>query len=99
MTAELKLAPEVEQDVSEAYLWYEDRRVGLGEEFLTCVDACFRSICRSPEMHSIVYNNCRRGLIRRFPYSVFYESLRNLVIVYAVFHNSQNPQKWRRRIR
>jgi hypothetical protein len=39
MAAELIIAPEVEQDLAEAYAWYEARRVGLGEEFLSCVDA------------------------------------------------------------
>jgi hypothetical protein len=55
MTAQLTLAPGVEQDVSEAYSWYDERRIGLGEEFLTCVDAGIQSICRNPEMHPIVY--------------------------------------------
>lgn len=39
MGAELTLAPEVERDLDDAYDWYEQRRVGLGEEFLSCVDA------------------------------------------------------------
>ncbi|HEY1341211.1 MAG TPA: hypothetical protein VGF59_27060, partial [Bryobacteraceae bacterium] len=34
MTVDLVVAPEVEFDVAEAYVWYESRRVGLGEEFL-----------------------------------------------------------------
>ncbi len=48
MTVKLIIAPEVEQDVSEAYTWYEERRVGLGEEFLSYVDACSRLsfVCR-----------------------------------------------------
>jgi plasmid stabilization system protein ParE len=98
MTAQLTLAPEVEQDVSEAYSWYDERRIGLGEEFLTCVDAGIQSICRNPEMHPIVYKNYRRGMVRRFPYSIFYEHISNTVIIYAVFHTSQNPLKWHRRI-
>ena len=36
MAAELIIAPEAQQDVDEAYNWYEDRRHGLGEEFLGC---------------------------------------------------------------
>jgi hypothetical protein len=40
MAVELVLAPEAEQDIYEAYGWYEKRRFGLGEEFLSCVDAC-----------------------------------------------------------
>jgi plasmid stabilization system protein ParE len=51
MTAELIIAPEAQQDVDEAYSWYEDRRPGLGEEFLSCVDACIQTISRMPELY------------------------------------------------
>jgi plasmid stabilization system protein ParE len=95
MAAELNLAPEVEWDVLEAYAWYEGRRLGLGEEFLTCVDACIQVICRHPEMYAKVYADYRRALVRRFPYAVFYEYSENEVTVYCVFHTSRDPQKWR----
>jgi len=32
MAAELTIAPEAEQDIEEAYAWYENRRNGLGEK-------------------------------------------------------------------
>lgn len=35
MDAELIIAPEAEQDIAEAYAWYESRQIALGEEFLT----------------------------------------------------------------
>jgi plasmid stabilization system protein ParE len=98
MVAKLIIAPEVEQDIGEAYAWYEARRAGLGEEFLSCVDACIQAICRMPEMYAIVYENYRRGLVRRFPYAVFYEYANKTVTVYCVFHNSRDPQKWRERL-
>jgi hypothetical protein len=37
MAAELIIAPEAEQDIAEGYAWYEGRRTGLGEEFLSCI--------------------------------------------------------------
>jgi plasmid stabilization system protein ParE len=98
MAAKLIIAPEAEQDISEAYAWYENRRIGLGEEFLSCVDACIQAICRMPEMYVVTYENYRRGLVRRFPYSVFYEYANDTVTVYCVFHNSRDPQKWRERL-
>ena len=73
MAAELIIAPEAQQDVDEAYRWYEDRRSGLGEEFLGCVDACIQAICRMPELHAKVHEEYRRALVRRFPYAIFYE--------------------------
>ena len=49
MAAELIILPEAQHDVLEAYGWYEDRRAGLGEEFLGCVDACIQAIGRKPQ--------------------------------------------------
>jgi plasmid stabilization system protein ParE len=98
MAAELIMAPEAEQDIAEAYAWYEGRRAGLGEEFLSCVDACIQAIRRTPEMHQRIHENYRRGVVRRFPYVVFYEFAEQTVTVYCVFHSSQDPDKWRQRL-
>ena len=68
---------------------------GSGEEFLTSIDACIEAICRTPEMYARIYENYRRGLVRRFPYAVFYEYPGVTETVYAVFHASRDPDKWR----
>lgn len=98
MAVELIIAPEVERDLAEASAWYEARRSGLGEELLSCVDACIAAICRMPEMHAVVHQQYRRGLVRRFPYAVFYEYMAGTVTIYAVFHTSRDPDKWRQRL-
>jgi plasmid stabilization system protein ParE len=98
MAAELIIAPEAERDLAEAYAWYESRRSGLGEELLTCVDACIEAISRTPDMYPIVHEKYRRGLVRRFPYAVFYEHAEGAVTIYCVFHTSRNPDKWRHRL-
>ena len=98
MAAEVIIAPEAEQDLADAYAWYESRRSGLGEELLTCVDACIEAISRTPDMHPIVHENYHRGLVRRFPYAVFYEHAESTVTIYCVFHTSRNPDKWRQRL-
>ena len=98
MPTSLVLAPEAESDVSEAYGWYEDRRRGLVDEFLSCVDACLSGILRQAKPHAIVLAEYRRAMIRRFPYAVFYESTDDSVIVYAILHSSRDPEKWRRRL-
>ena len=81
MPAKLVIAPEAELDIAEAYVWYERRRIGLGEEFLSSVDACMEGIRRQPEMCPLVYETYRRSLIRRFPYAVFYEPAESAVTV------------------
>ena len=98
MPVELVIAPEAELDIAEAYAWYEGRRTGLGEEFLSSVDACLESIRRRPEMYPVVHEGYRRSLVRRFPYAVLYEQTEATVAIYAVFHTSRDPDKWRQRL-
>src|ERR1700740_1575253 len=98
MAAELILAPEAEQDLAEAYGWYESQRVGLGEGFLSRIDACIQGILRSPAARRFVPEDYRRALVRRFPYAVFYEYADGVVTVYCVFHTSHDPEKWRQRL-
>jgi toxin ParE1/3/4 len=98
MAARLTIAPEATQDLGKAYDWYECRRIGLGEDFFGAVDACIQAICRKPEMYAKVHEDYRRGLVRRFPYVVFYEYASGCVTVYGVFHTARDPQKWRERL-
>jgi plasmid stabilization system protein ParE len=98
MAASLILAPEAEQDLAEAFAWYEAQRPGLGEELLRCIEACIEAIRRTPLMHPMVHESYRRGLVRRFPYAVFYECEKDAITVYAVFHTARDPKKWRGRL-
>ena len=101
MAAELIIAPEASDDIAEAYAWHESRRsrrFGLGEEFLSWVDACIERIRRAPMMYATVFKNYRRALPRRFPYAIFYEYADHAVAVYAVFHAASDPAKWVRRL-
>lgn len=98
MAVELIFAPEADQDLAETYDWYEARRFGLGETFLTSVDAAIKAILRQPEMHRMMHEKYRRGLVRRFPYAVFYEFNDNTVTVYGILHTSRDPNKWRQRL-
>jgi hypothetical protein len=45
----LVVRPEAEAEMTEAFDWYEDRAIGLGSEFLLCVDAVLSAILRLPQ--------------------------------------------------
>jgi plasmid stabilization system protein ParE len=98
MAASLVVAPEARSDIAEAYAWYEEHRPGLGEEFLSSVDACLEGIRRQPEMNPLAHDVYRRALIRRFPYAIFYAHSEAKVTVYSLFPTSRNPDKWRHRL-
>ena len=97
MSKELIFIPEAHTDIAEAYLWYEEQSLGLGMDFLRCLKASFTSIQRNPLIYQIVHEHYRRAMVRRFPYSIFFEDNETQSVVYAVFHCSQNPDKWHKR--
>ena len=98
MIDKVVFVPEAVRDLAEAYAWYQERRPGLGEDFLRRVDACIESIRRSPELYAIAHGTYRRALVRRFPFAVFYEHEGDTLTIYSVFHCAQDPQKWRGRL-
>jgi len=68
MTSAPILVPEAKADVADAYLWYEEQSLGLGMDFLRCVEAALLSIQRTPLIYPVVHETYRRALVRRFPY-------------------------------
>jgi len=93
----LIISPEAEADLTQAYQWYEEQVEGLGSEFLICVDACLKSIARSPKIYQRVHKNVRRALIRRFPYGIFFIEETDHIRVIAVFHARRDPTTWQKR--
>ena len=98
MGVEWIVAPEAQQDIDEAYAWYEGRQHELGEVFLSRVDACIQAVLRRLEMHAHVFKGYRRALARRLPYAIFYEYADDVVTFYCVLHTSRDPNKWRQRL-
>lgn len=98
MNVPVIVRPEAEYDIEDAYIWYEERRPGLGAEFLLCVEEGFAKIRRRPDMYPVVHKNIRRTLIRRFPYGIFYLRDQTSVIVMAVSHAHRDPQTWQSRL-
>ncbi len=100
MTLPAILVAEAKADVADSYLWYEDQSLGLGMEFLRCVEAALVSIQRTPLIYPVVHETYRRALLRRFPFAIFFEIDETLdrCVVYSVFHCSQDPEKWRGRL-
>jgi plasmid stabilization system protein ParE len=91
------IRPAAAADVEEAYRWYEQQRVGLGEEFLAAVDAKLRDIAAHPSAYAVIHRGVRRALLRRFPYAVFYRFHGDSVIVVACMHGRRDPKRWQGR--
>jgi plasmid stabilization system protein ParE len=91
-------SPEAERDLAEAFKWYEEKRLGLGQDFIKEVEALFRAVERNVFRHAIVYKNVRQALLRRFPYKVFYYVEADKAQVIAIIHAKRSPESWHKRI-
>ncbi len=70
MKFRLIIRPEAEDDLKDAFLWYEDKRDGLGYDFLLQIDAGMRFIERNPQIHPIEFKGTRKHIIRRLIFLV-----------------------------
>lgn len=86
----LLVRPEAEQDLAAACAWYEQRRAGLGGEFLDEIAGALLELEHNPEQARLYYRDFRRVLLRRFPYKVFYQVIGQRIVIFRVLHAKQD---------
>ena len=92
MTYNLSFLPEVEDDLIVGYLWYEEKALGLGDEFLRTFYARANELSHNSLLYQKVYSDFRRSLLRRFPYAIYYRLEEDTVVVFGLFHYAINPK-------
>jgi plasmid stabilization system protein ParE len=97
VTHVIRVRVEAEDDIYEAAAWYESQRLRLGHDFLDAVESMFARISENPLQFPALYRECRRALLSRFPFGVFFRVEGEVVVVLAVMHASRNPVRWRER--
>ena len=91
MKYRLVLNDEAIQDMTEGFAWYEDKRIGLGVDFLDEVDEYFNKIVQNPE-HYQAHQSQQIAIMYRFPYKVVFEVEKDIIVVYAVYHDKRDPE-------
>ena len=94
--------PEASAELNEAALWYEQRRSGLGIEFLEAIDSALVFIARFPKAGAPVPGvpldlPVRRVSVRRFPFHVIYLDLSDAIRILAFAHDRRPPGYWHSR--
>jgi toxin ParE1/3/4 len=84
-------------ELREAAVFYEDCREGLGQEFLSSVEAAIDAIAHRPTLWRRLKGRFRRCLVHRFPYGVVYAVEDDVVYVAAVMHLKRRPGYWESR--
>jgi|SRR5215207_5648844 len=97
MTPRLFVQDAAAADIESAAAWYEDRRAGLGGEFLRAVRAALAAIERNPLQFGSARHDVRRAIVRRFPYALFFVADPEVISILACLHVRRDPQAWQSR--
>ena len=93
----LILREEAENDIRNAYEWYEDKRENLGKSFMSDVELTLDRIEENSELYELVFESTRRALCRRFPYAIYFIVDNLNIVVIAVLHQRRHPSVWQSR--
>ena len=102
MTLPFRTEREASAELGEAAAWYEQRRDGLGIEFLQAIHNALEFIARFPQAGTVVPGVpvdllVRRVPVRRFPFHVIYLEMSDAIRVLAFAHDRRSPGYWHSR--
>jgi hypothetical protein len=96
----VELHPKARAEIRAAALWYEERRSGLGDQFVERVNKALQRLEADPALHPIWPGTAaaptaiRKVLLEQFPYLVAFELHAGRVLVLAVAHAKRRPLYW-----
>lgn len=83
-----------QQEVDDAFVWFEDRAEGKGVDFLDELDRVVRLVKAFPFASPQIGPEIRRCLFARFPYSLVYGLDHDTIVVIAAAHTHRAPHYW-----
>ena len=86
------------EELAESSEWYEDRKSGLGEEFLNEVESKLQKIAIRPNSFAVVHNDVRQASLIRFPYLIYYVIKSPVIFIISIWHKKRNGDGWKNRL-
>ncbi len=79
-------------EAAKAFLWYEQRSRGLGDQFADSLRICLDQLAKNPKLQ-VQKNDFRYALLEKFPYRVVFVIEGTTVYVYQIRHTNRKPSK------
>lgn len=78
-------------------MYYEAKSRGLGERFISEIEAATRIAGEFPEMGAPFKRGTRRMFPKKFPFSIVYRIRPSELVILAVAPDARKPGYWRNR--
>ncbi|MDF1881925.1 type II toxin-antitoxin system RelE/ParE family toxin [Sulfurimonas sp. MAG313] len=89
----LKLHSLAENDLKIGLKYYHEISPKLGKRFLSNIDKQFHNILKSPNTYKYETKTTQKVIMKKFPYIIIYEQYEDIIMILAIFHTKQNPNK------
>ncbi len=89
--------PEAEKEFMHAIDFYEEIELGLGYEFAIEVYSAIQRAVEFPNAWSVMEDNIRRSIVKRFPFGILYSIEQDRLFILAVMNLHQEPNYWKRK--
>jgi len=101
MDYSILLLEDAENDLDEAFIWYENQRIGLGEEFIKYVEIAFDFIKKHPKASERKEINVHRSIMDKFPYGIYYkmDQEHSQIQIIGILHFKRTPNLWKKRLK
>lgn len=86
----LRISAYATSDILDGFDWYDVRAAGLGKEFLDEINSLIARIETSPRRYPHACHGLRKASIHRFPYSVYFRSGDDDIMIVAVLHHRRD---------
>ena len=90
--------PAARRELDDAIDFYDQQRIGLGDEFLDEVEHAVALLTENTELGRGLRENHRFFLLYRFPFRLVYALEDSGIRIIAVAHQKRRPDYWRRRV-
>ncbi len=94
MLNKVKFAKDASYEFRKSVEWYESRAHGLGLTFTDEIDSTIERIQLNPDFYQRVTENIRKIQVNKFPYSVYYTTEDDTLVILRIFHNKRKPLTW-----
>ncbi len=94
MKYKLSISPDAFIDTTNAYLFYENQQIGLGERFLIVLEDAYKKLSETPQHYGYLSNrnDLRDFKLKNFPFLIVFQIVKNQVLVLRVFNTNRNPR-------
>lgn len=81
-------------ELEEGIVYYEQRKKGLGGEFLSEIEATLSRVLQNPNAWHQLSSRTRRCRTHRFPFGLIYQIRHDEILITSVMDLRRDPARW-----